>query len=220
MAARQNRMDGQRDKQIIKSGGLYEILERFSQIERETKETKIKLLLCAESGSPGLEGSSGVGFFDHMLNTFAVHGGFGIKLEMTGDLFVDCHHSVEDAGIVLGTAFRKIIEQNKNIARFASEYIPMDESLAFCAADLGGRAYLAFCADFKSPEINGYGTQMTKEFFYALAQNMRSTIHINLLYGENDHHKTEAIFKAAARTIKKALVLAGDTGIVSAKGTI
>jgi imidazoleglycerol-phosphate dehydratase len=195
-------------------------MERFVKIERETKETKIKLALYAESDTPGLEGGSGVGFFDHMLNTFAVHGGFKIKLEMSGDLFVDCHHTIEDTGIVLGSAIREIINLNKNITRFASEYIPMDESLAFCAADLCGRAYLVFNAEFKTPEINGYDTQMTKEFFYALAQNMRSALHINLLYGENDHHKTEAIFKAAAKTIKKALVIAENDNIISAKGTI
>lgn len=195
-------------------------MERFVNIKRETKETKIKLDFFAESADPGLYGGSGIGFFDHMLNTFAIHGGFKIKLEMSGDLYADCHHSIEDTGIVLGKALREIIDQNKNITRFASEYIPMDESLAFCSADLGGRAYLVFNADFKAPKINDYDTQMTKEFFYALAQNMRSTLHINLLYGENDHHKTEAIFKAAAKAVKKALILTEDGGIASAKGSI
>ena len=195
-------------------------MNRFTETERETKETKIKLSLCVESEKPGLDGSSGVGFFDHMLNTFAIHGGFNIKLDMTGDLNVDCHPSVEDVGIVLGSAFRKIIGQDKNITRFASEYIPMDESLALCSVDLGGRAYLVFNAEFKSNIIGGYDTQMTKEFFYALSQNMLANIHINLLYGENEHHKTEAIFKSAAKAIKKALVIAGKDNIVSAKGTI
>ena len=192
----------------------------FIEIERETKETKIKLFLESESKNPGFDGSSGVGFFDHMLNTFAVHGGFCIKLEIAGDLNVDCHHSIEDVGIVLGSAFRKIIEQNKNITRFAHEYIPMDESLALCCVDLGGRAYLVFNADFKSNLIGGYDAQMTKEFFYALAQNMLANIHINLLYGENDHHKTEAIFKSAAKAIKKALLISDEKNVVSAKGVI
>ena len=194
--------------------------ERYIAIERETKETKIKLSLSTESQKPGLDGNSGVGFFDHMLNTFATHGGFYIKLEMSGDLNVDCHHSIEDTGIVLGAAFRKIIDQNKNITRFASEYIPMDDSLAFCSVDLGGRAYLVFNADFKSNLIGEYDAQMTKEFFYALSQNMLSTIHINLLYGENDHHKTEAIYKSAAKAMKKALALADNFNIASTKGTI
>ena len=193
--------------------------KRFAQIERETKETKIKLYLCAESANPGLCGSSGIGFFDHMLNTFAHHGNFELALDMSGDLEVDCHHSIEDVGIVLGSAFRQIIDQDKNIARFAHEYVPMDESLAFCSVDLGGRAYFVFNAEFASGSIGKYDTQMTREFFCALAQNMRSTIHINLLYGENDHHKTEAIYKAAARAIKKALALTGDH-VVSTKGVI
>ena len=193
--------------------------KRSAIIERGTKETKIKLSLCADSDKPGLYGSSGIGFFDHMLNTFAFHGGFEIALEMNGDLGVDCHHSVEDVGIVLGSAFRKIIDQDKNITRFAHEYIPMDESLAMCSVDLGGRAYLVFNADFESFFVGAYDTQMTKEFFYALAFNMLATIHIKLLYGENDHHKTEAIFKSAAKAVKKALALAGSH-IASAKGII
>ncbi|MCL2814936.1 MAG: imidazoleglycerol-phosphate dehydratase HisB [Oscillospiraceae bacterium] len=193
--------------------------KRAAQIERETKETKIRLSLCADAEKPGLRGSSGIGFFDHMLNTFAFHGGFEIALEMSGDLDVDCHHSIEDAGIVLGLAFGEIIGQNKNITRFAHEYVPMDESLAMCSADLGGRAYLVFNAEFANGSIGGYDVQMTKEFFRAMAQNMLATIHINLQYGENNHHKTEAIFKAAAKAIKKALTPAGDY-IISAKGVI
>ena len=189
-------------------------------IERATKETKIKIFLEAGNEKPGLTGSSGIGFFDHMLNTFAVHGGFYINLEMTGDLNVDGHHSIEDVGILLGTALRKVVECNKNIARFASEYIPMDESLAFCAVDIGGRPYLVFNADFKSPSVGEYDTQMTKEFFYALSHNMLASVHINLMYGENDHHKTEAIFKAAAKAIKKALTLNAEPTPVSVKGNI
>ena len=192
---------------------------RFCEIHRETKETRIRMALKTEAEAPGLSGSSGIGFFDHMLNTFALHGGFGIEIDMAGDLEVDCHHSVEDLGIVLGAAFREIIGQDKNIARFAHECIPMDESLAICSADLGGRAHLAFNADFAAASIGEYDTQMTKEFFYALAQNMLAAIHINLLYGENDHHKTEAIFKASARAIKKALLPSGGC-VVSTKGAI
>ena len=191
----------------------------LTEISRETKETQIKLTLETESKAPGLCGSSGIGFFDHMLNTFAIHGGFNINLVLTGDLHVDCHHSVEDAAIVLGAAFRNIIDTvisgNKNIARFGAAHVPMDEALAFCSVDLGGRAYLVFNADFKSNLIGAYDTQMTREFFYALAQNIRANIHINLLYGENDHHKTEAIYKSAARAIKQALI-SSDT-IMSAK---
>jgi imidazoleglycerol-phosphate dehydratase len=195
-------------------------MERFAVIERETNETKIKLSLSVNSDKPGLHGTSGVGFFDHMLNTFAVHGGFDIGLNMIGDINIDCHHSIEDVGIVLGMAFRKIIDQNKNITRFGSEYIPMDESLAFCSADLGGRAYLVFNAEFRADSLGEYDTQMTKEFFYALSHNMLATVHINLLYGENDHHKTEAVYKSAAKALKKSLDLNPRETVVSAKGLI
>ena len=194
---------------------------RAAMIVRETKETKIKLsVTIGEASKCGLFGSTGIGFFDHMLNTFAIHGRFQLQIEMSGDINVDCHHSIEDVGIVLGRAFREIIEKNLNITRFASEYVPMDESFALCAVDVCGRAYLVFNADFKSDSIGEYDTQMTKEFFYALSQNMLATLHINLLYGENDHHKTEAIFKAVARCINKALTLVSGDVIVSAKGTI
>ena len=187
----------------------------LAEISRETKETKINIKLETESKNPGLSGNSGIGFFDHMLNTFAIHGQFNINLDMTGDLHVDCHHSIEDAGIVLGMAFRNIIDASGNIARFGTVHVPMDEALAFCSADLGGRAYLIFNADFKSDLIGAYDTQMTREFFFALAQNIRANIHVNLLYGENDHHKTEAIYKSAARAIKQALILSDN--IMSAK---
>ena len=187
----------------------------FAEISRETKETKIKLKLETESKTPGLSGSSGIGFFDHMMNTFAIHGQFNINLDMTGDLNVDCHHTIEDTGIVLGMAFRNIIDAAGNITRFGTAYVPMDEALAFCSVDLGGRAYLVFNADFKSSLIGAYDTQMTREFFTALAQNTRANIHVNLLYGENDHHKTESIYKSAARAIKQAIV--SSDNIMSAK---
>ena len=185
------------------------------EISRETRETKIKLALESESKSPGLAGSSGIGFFDHMLNTLAVHGGFSINLEMSGDLHVDCHHSVEDVGIVLGAAFRQLIDARGNITRFASAHVPMDEALAFCSVDLGGRASLVFNADFQAAMLGAYDTQMTREFFSALAHNALANIHINLLYGENDHHKAEAIYKSAARALKQAL--APSDSIMSAK---
>lgn len=190
-------------------------MNNIATIERSTKETQIKLELAVRSSNPGLFGSSGIGFFDHMLNTFAIHGGFNINLSMTGDLHVDCHHTIEDVGIVLGAAFSEIITKTRNIMRFAAVHIPMDESLAFCSIDLGGRAYLVFNAEFRSTVIGMYDTQMTREFFAALAANINANIHINLLYGENDHHKTEAIYKSAARAIKQALLPCDD--IMSAK---
>jgi len=199
-------------------------IPKISKITRTTKETQINLELEVMSNNPGLSGGgSGVGFFDHMLNTFAIHGGFRINLSMTGDLDVDCHHTVEDVGIVLGMAFREIIDaatanpnnSGANITRYGTAHIPMDDALAFCCVDLVGRAYLVFNAEFKSAVIGAYDTQMTREFFAALATNIRANIHINLLYGENDHHKAEAVYKSAARAIKQALLPCD--GVMSAK---
>ena len=188
-------------------------------IERNTKETQIKTSLSVGSSAGKLVGSTGIGFFDHMLNSFCVHGGFEIELDMKGDLFVDGHHTVEDVGIVLGSLFGEVAGDKKGIARFGQAYVPMDESLAFSVIDFCGRQYLVFNAEFKAPMIGDYDSQLTLEFFRALAFNMGATLHINLMYGENDHHKTEAIFKSAARAISQSLA-PNDGAILSAKGVL
>jgi len=188
-------------------------------IERNTKETQIKMTLRAGSAVGGLKGSTGVGFFDHMLNSFCVHGSFEIELDMKGDLFVDSHHTVEDVGIVLGKLFAEIAGDKKGIARFGQSYVPMDESLALAVIDFCGRPFLVFNAEFSSPFVGSYDTQLTLEFFRALAFNMGATLHINLMYGSNDHHKTEAIFKAVARSISASLCETGGA-ILSAKGSL
>lgn len=188
-------------------------------IERNTKETQIKMTLRTGSAVGGLKGSTGVGFFDHMLNSFCVHGSFEIELDMKGDLFVDSHHTVEDVGIVLGKLFAEIAGDKKGIARFGQSYVPMDESLALAVIDFCGRPFLVFNAEFSSPFVGSYDTQLTLEFFRALAFNMGATLHINLMYGSNDHHKTEAIFKAVARSIFASLCET-DGAILSAKGSL
>jgi len=188
-------------------------------IERNTKETQIKMTLRTGSAVGGLKGSTGVGFFDHMLNSFCVHGSFEIELDMKGDLFVDSHHTVEDVGIVLGKLFAEIAGDKKGIARFGQSYVPMDESLALAVIDFCGRPFLVFNAEFSSPFVGSYDTQLTLEFFRALAFNMGATLHINLMYGSNDHHKTEAIFKAVARSISASLCETGGA-ILSAKGSL
>lgn len=192
---------------------------REAFIERNTKETQIKMTLRTESKAGSLKGSTGIGFFDHMLNSFCVHGGFEMELDMTGDLFVDSHHTVEDVGIVLGKVLAEIAGDKKGIARFGQSYVPMDESLALAVIDFCGRPFLVFNADFTSPLVGEYDTQLTVEFFRALAFNMGATLHVNLMYGANDHHKIEAIFKAVARAISASLA---DTGgaILSAKGSL
>ena len=196
-------------------------MNRTSTVKRKTGETDISLTLTvgADKEKKGLYGSTGVGFFDHMLNSFCVHGKFRIELDCSGDLHVDCHHTVEDVGIVLGTAFREIIDTNKEIARFAHDYVPMDETLAFAVIDISNRPCLVFDAEFTSGTIGGFDTQMVYEFFSALTYNMRVTLHLRIMYGKNDHHKAEALFKAAARSISAAMVIDGG-GLLSSKGVL
>jgi imidazoleglycerol-phosphate dehydratase len=187
---------------------------------RNTKETQIKMTLELDRRFyGGLTGTTGIGFFDHMLNSFCVHGGFALILEMTGDIYVDGHHTVEDVGIVLGTLFADILGDRSGIRRYGEAHVPMDESLAFAAADISGRPYLVFNGEVNTPAIGAYDTQLTKEFFRALAYNMGATLHIKLLYGENAHHMTEAMFKSAARALSAAAEPT-DGGVLSAKGVL
>jgi imidazoleglycerol-phosphate dehydratase len=194
---------------------------RNAYIERKTKETDIKLSLAIrEDNEKGtFKGTSGVGFFDHMLNAFATHGGFDIELTCKGDLEVDCHHTIEDIGIVLGTAFKEAVGDMKGITRFADIMLPMDEALCMCAVDYSGRAYLVFDGEFTSPMIGDYDTQMTVEFLRAFAFNAGITLHAKVLYGDNDHHKVEAVYKAVAKCLKKALTVVSDS-VPSSKGTL
>ena len=194
---------------------------RNAYIERKTKETDIKLsLVIREDNEKGtFKGASGVGFFDHMLNAFATHGGFDIELTCKGDLEVDCHHTIEDIGIVLGTAFKEAVGDMKGITRFADIMLPMDEALCMCAVDYSGRAYLVFDGEFTSPMIGDYDTQMTVEFLRAFAFNAGITLHAKVLYGDNNHHKVEAVYKAVAKCLKKALTVVSDS-VPSSKGTL
>ncbi len=194
---------------------------RNAYIERKTKETDIKLTLSIreDNGKGVFTGTSGVGFFDHMLNSFATHGGFDIDLTCKGDLEVDCHHTIEDVGIVLGQAFKEAVGDMKGIARFADIMLPMDEALCMCAVDYSGRAFLVFDGEFVAPRLGDYDSQMTVEFLRALAFNAGITLHAKVLYGENDHHKTEAVYKAVARCLRKALTVVSDS-IPSSKGTL
>lgn len=191
---------------------------RESTIRRTTRETDIELALCLD-GKGSFTGTSGIGFLDHMLSAFAVHGGFDLALSMTGDLDVDCHHSVEDIGIVLGQAFQKVLGGRDGIARYGSFAVPMDETLAFCALDISGRPYLVFDCGFQNPSVGVLDCCMVKEFFRAFAQNAGITLHLRVPYGENDHHKIEALFKAAAHALRIAISPAGE-GVLSSKGVL
>jgi len=190
---------------------------RTSSISRKTKETDIQLSLCLDGGEISV--STGVGFFDHMLTAFAVHGGFGLTVNVCGDLAVDCHHTIEDTGIVLGQAIREAVGDKKGIARFGSSYVPMDEALGFCALDISNRAYLVFDAAFTAPMIGAYDTQMSEEFFRAVASNAGITLHLKCEYGKNDHHIVEALYKAFARALKMAVKIEGDA-VLSSKGVL
>ena len=155
-----------------------------------------------------------------MLTAFAVHGGFGVKITAKGDLNVDGHHTVEDTGIVLGQAFAKALGDKSGIERFASFYVPMDEALAFASADISGRAFLAFDADFEQSRCGDYDTCLTVEFMRAFVNNAQITLHIKSEYGENAHHVTEAIFKAVAHTLRLAVKPRSSGDVLSTKGVL
>lgn len=190
---------------------------RTSTVERKTKETQIKASLCLDGGD--VEIKTGIGFFDHMLTAFAVHGGFGLKLETVGDLEVDTHHTAEDTGIVLGQAFKQALGDFSSIARYGNFSVPMDESLAVCSLDISNRPFLVFRASFEEERCGDYETCVTEEFWRAFAMNAGITLHISVPYGSNAHHEIEAIFKAVAHALKQAVTVT-DGGVLSTKGVL
>lgn len=178
-------------------------MNRKAIVSRDTKETQIKLTLDLD-GSGVCKLDTGIGFFEHMLDGFARHGLFDLEVTCKGDLDVDCHHSIEDVGIVLGTAIKEAVGDKKGIVRYGSCMLPMDETLAMCAIDLSNRPYLVFDAAFASDRVGEMDTQMVKEFFYAVSYSTGMNLHLKVLYGENDHHKMEALFKAFAKALDAA----------------
>ncbi|MBD8974662.1 MAG: imidazoleglycerol-phosphate dehydratase HisB [Clostridiales bacterium] len=190
---------------------------RTAEIKRKTKETDISVALDLDGGNVNIR--TGIGFFDHMLTAFAVHGGFGLEVFVEGDLDVDTHHTVEDTGIALGAAFKKALGDMGGINRYGSFYIPMDESLALCALDISNRPFLVFNAEFKEERCGEYETCCTEEFFRAFAVNAGITLHLNVLYGSNSHHEIEALFKAFAHAMKIAVAPSGG-GVLSTKGVL
>ncbi len=192
---------------------------RTVTITRKTKETDITLRLNLD-GTGTADINTGVGFFDHMLTAFAVHAGIDLSVRCNGDLAVDCHHTVEDVGIVLGQAFLQAVGDRAGIARYGHFLLPMDEALAMAAVDISGRAYLVFDVAFKSDRIGAMDTQMVEEFWRAFAMNAAVTLHIRLMYGTNDHHKAEAVFKAAAHAVKMAIAKQKDNAVLSTKGCL
>lgn len=176
---------------------------RIAAIERNTKETKISVTLNLD-GTGKSDLNTKIGFFDHMLDGFARHGLFDLDVKCDGDVWVDCHHSIEDTGIVLGNAIKEAVGDKKGIKRYGSCILPMDEALVLCAIDLSGRPYLVYDAKFTNQSVGGMDTQMAKEFFYAISYAAGMNLHIKVFYGDNDHHIMEAMFKAFAKALDAA----------------
>lgn len=191
---------------------------RTSIVERNTKETQIKVELCLDGGT--VEVSTGIGFFDHMLTAFGVHGGFGLKVTVKGDLEVDTHHTVEDTGIALGMAFKQALGDMSGIERYGTFFIPMDESLVQASLDISNRPFLVFKADFKQEKCGDYENCCTEEFWRAFAMNAGITLHIIVLYGANAHHEIEGIFKSVAHALKIAVKKNADGTVLSTKGVL
>ena len=191
---------------------------RTAEIARKTKETDIKIKLNLD-GSGVHDIDSGIGFFDHMLTALCVHGGFDLDISCKGDLYVDGHHTVEDVGICLGRAFSEALGDKSGIMRYGSAFIPMDEALGFCSLDISARPYLVFNADFSDDRIGEYDTCLTEEFMRAFAFNAGITLHLKEEYGKNDHHITEALFKALAHALNQAVSVNGGVTL-STKGTL
>ncbi|MEE9200239.1 MAG: imidazoleglycerol-phosphate dehydratase HisB [Candidatus Brocadiales bacterium] len=193
---------------------------RKSQIDRKTKETNIRLVLELD-GQGRFEGSTGMGFFDHMLDLFSRHGLFNLKISAKGDREVDDHHTVEDIGICLGQALNEALGDKKGIVRFGAASVPMQETLANVAVDVGGRPALVFNAPLANKKIGEFDASLVEEFLHAFSTNAAINLHVNVLYGTNSHHVAEAIFKGLARALAKAISLDERVeGVPSTKGVL
>ncbi len=194
--------------------------ERIARQHRKTKETDISLTLNLD-GSGNTELNTGIGFFDHMLDGFARHGFFDLKVQVEGDLIVDTHHSIEDTGIVMGNAIRFAARDKRGLKRYGSCILPMDETLVLCAIDLGGRPYFSFEGEFTAERIGYMETEMVREFFYAISYSAGMNLHMKILSGTNNHHMVEALFKAFGRALDEATGKdPRTTDIMSTKGSL
>ena len=194
-------------------------MSRTAKIERKTKETGIELSLDLDGS--GYSNQTGVGFFDHMLDLFARHANVGLEVKATGDLETGSHHTVEDVGIVLGQAIDQALGDRSGIRRYGSAVVPMDEAAAECALDISGRALSVFRGEIPVTSIANYETELTEEFFRAVAGGAKMTLHIEIRYGSNVHHMIEAAFKAFARALRVAVSIDPDEkGVPSTKGTL
>ena len=195
-------------------------MDRIASITRTTKETKIQLTLNLD-GTGKADIQTGIGFFDHMLHSFARHGFFDLTLQVEGDLYVDCHHTIEDVGIVLGEAIKGALGEKKSIKRYGSFFLPMDEALVMCAIDLSGRPYLDFELPFTVERVGDFDTEMAKEFFYAISYSAGMNLHMRKMRGDNNHHLLEASFKAFAKALDEASTIEPRIqDVLSTKGTL
>ena len=194
--------------------------DRAVKCTRKTSETDIVLELNLD-GKGNAKIDTGIGFFDHMLTSFAKHGFFDLNLTVKGDLYVDCHHTIEDTGIVLGKAIKGALGDKKSIKRFGNFFLPMDETLVMCAIDLSGRPYLVYDLNLTTERVGYFDTQMVKEFFYAISYSAGMNLHIRKITGENDHHIIEGMFKAFAKALDEACMKdARIKSVLSTKGSL
>ena len=194
---------------------------RCAEIKRKTRETDICVKINLD-GNGTSDISTGIGFFNHMLTALSAHSGFDIDIQAKGDLDVDAHHTVEDTGIVLGQAFKQAIGDMKGITRYGTAFIPMDEALGFASLDISNRPFLVFDADFSDDRTGSFDNCLAEEFFRAFAFNAGITLHVKCPYGNNDHHKLEAMFKALAHALKAAAEINTTNGnqVLSTKGVL
>src|SRR3954471_24837145 len=194
-------------------------MARTAEINRETKETKVALRLDLDGGDAKI--STGVGFLDHMLELLARHGRLGLEVDASGDLQTGAHHTTEDVGICLGQAIDEALGDRAGIRRYGSALVPMDEALGECAIDISGRPYCAFDAALPSTSIAGFDTDLAEEFFRAVANSGKLTLHLWVRSGTNAHHMIEAAFKAFARALREAVAIdSEERGVPSTKGTL
>lgn len=192
---------------------------REAQIKRTTRETDIDVTVRLDGQGKAVI-DTGIGFFDHMLTALSVHSGISMEINVKGDLYVDGHHTVEDTGIVLGKALGEALGDKSGITRYGSAFIPMDEALSFCSLDISNRPFLVFKGGFTNAMIGNFDACLTEEFFRAFAFNAGITLHVDMMYGSNDHHKCEAAFKAVAHALKMAVTLLSDGKTLSTKGVL
>ncbi|MBC1465829.1 imidazoleglycerol-phosphate dehydratase HisB [Listeria welshimeri] len=187
---------------------------------RVTAETSIELSINLDSATESTI-ATGIGFLDHMLSLFAKHSRINLNVKADGDTYVDAHHTVEDVGITLGICLKEALGDKASINRYGSTYVPMDESLGFCALDLSGRSYLVFDAELANPKLGDFDTELVEEFFQAVAFNTGMNLHLRVLYGKNTHHKIEALFKAFGRALREAITINPEIkGVNSTKGVL